>query len=192
MTPRDYTKLSLAEVREDLAAIARDTETTFAGLNAQQLNWRPDEQRWSMAQCFEHLLTSNDLMFRGAQAALDATAPGSVWRRLPGWPGFAGRALIRSQSPQATRKYVAPPSSRPAVSASDADVVQRFLQQLRSAAERAATLDEGLAARTIMTSPFLRVITYSVLDGWRLLVAHARRHVEQARRVMQAPAFPKA
>jgi hypothetical protein len=192
MTPRDYTKLSLADVREDLNAIARDTETTFAGLNAQQLNWRPDEQRWSVAQCFEHLLTSNDLMFRGAQAALDATEPGSVWRRLPGWPGFAGRALIRSQSPQATRKYTAPPSSRPALSAIDADVVQRFLQQLKSAAERAGALDEGLAARTIMTSPFLRVITYSVLDGWRLLVAHARRHVEQARRVMQAPAFPKA
>ena len=192
MTPRDYTTLSLADVREDLDAIARDTETTFGGLNTQQLNWRPDEQRWSVAQCFEHLLTSNDLMVRGAQAALDATAPGSVWRRLPGWPGFAGRALIRSQSPQATRKYIAPPSSRPALSAIDGDVVRRFLQQLKNAAERAGALDEGIAARTIMTSPFLRVVTYSVLDGWRLLVAHARRHVEQARRVTQAPGFPKS
>lgn len=192
MTPRDYTTLSLADVREDLDAIARDIETTFGGLNTQQLNWRPDEQRWSVAQCFQHLLTADEMMLQAAAAALDGTAPGSVWRRLPGWPGFAGRALIRSQSPQATRKYVAPPSSRPAVSAIDCDVVRRFLQQLQSAAERAGALDEGFAARTIMTSPFLRVITYSVLDGWRLLLAHARRHVEQAERVTQASGFPKS
>ena len=43
-----------------------------------------------------------------------------------------------------------------------------------------------------MTSPFARIITYSVLDGWRLMLAHDRRHVEQARRVVQSPEFPKA
>jgi hypothetical protein len=42
-----------------------------------------------------------------------------------------------------------------------------------------------------MTSPFVRVITYSVLDGWRLMLAHDRRHVEQAKRVMATPGFPK-
>jgi hypothetical protein len=29
-----------------------------------------------------------------------------------------------------------------------------------------------------------------VLDGCRLMVAHDRRHMEQARRVMQMPGFP--
>jgi len=190
MTPKDYTTLSLAEVRAELDAIARDTETSFGGLDARQLNWRPEATRWSVAQCFEHLLAANALMVRAADAALHGTAPRSVWRRLPGWPGFAGRALIRSQSPHATRKFIAPPKSRPTPSALDAAIVPRFLEQLSGDAERAAALDEGMAARTIMTSPFLRVITYSVLDGWRLLVAHAWRHVEQARRVRQAPEFP--
>ena len=35
-----------------------------------------------------------------------------------------------------------------------------------------------------MTSPFVHFITCRVLDGWRLMVAHNRRHFEQARRVM--------
>jgi hypothetical protein len=43
-----------------------------------------------------------------------------------------------------------------------------------------------------MTSPFVRFITYSVLDGWRLAVAHDRRHFEQARRVTLMPEFPKS
>ena len=192
MTPKDYTRLSLAEVRSELGAIARDTENSFGGLDARQLNWRPDETGWSVAQCFQHLLTSNQLMVRAAETALDGAAPRSVWRRLPGWPGFAGRALIRSQSPQTTRKFKAPPTARPSSSALEADIVPRFLAQLSNESARAAALDEGIAARTIMTSPFLRVITYSVLDGWRLLVAHAWRHVEQAKRVTQTPEFPRS
>jgi hypothetical protein len=50
-------------------------------------------------------------------------------------------------------------------------------------------LDET-SAGVVMVSPFVRVISYTVLDGWRLVVAHDWRHVEQARRVMQAPGFP--
>jgi hypothetical protein len=170
--------------------VTADVRTSFGQLDARQLNWRPDAARWSVAQCFEHLLTANALMVRAADAALHGTGPRSVWRRLPGWPGFAGRALIRSQSPQTTRKFIAPPKSRPTPSALDGGIVPRFLEQLSSDGVRAAALDEGAAARTIMTSPFLRIVTYSVLDGWRLLVAHAWRHVEQARRVRQAPEFP--
>jgi hypothetical protein len=52
------------------------------------------------------------------------------------------------------------------------------------------SLDERAATTTIMTSPFLKAITYSVLDGCRLIVAHDHRHFEQARRVMQSPGFP--
>ena len=40
-----------------------------------------------------------------------------------------------------------------------------------------------------MTSPFIRVVTYSVLDGWRLALAHDCRHLEQARRVASSPGF---
>ena len=41
-----------------------------------------------------------------------------------------------------------------------------------------------------MVSPFVAFITYTVLDGWRVIVAHGRRHLEQARRVTQSPGFP--
>jgi hypothetical protein len=41
-----------------------------------------------------------------------------------------------------------------------------------------------------MVSPFVAFITYSVLDGCRLIVTHERRHFEQARRVTQEPGFP--
>jgi hypothetical protein len=42
-----------------------------------------------------------------------------------------------------------------------------------------------------MVSPFVSQITYSVLDGYRLIAAHQRRHFEQAERVATHPAFPR-
>jgi len=50
-------------------------------------------------------------------------------------------------------------------------------------------LDEPRARRVIMTSPFVSFITYSVLDGARLILAHDHRHIQQADRVLQLPGF---
>ena len=186
----DYTTLSLADVKTALADIGRDVEHSFGPLHARQLNWRPDATRWSVAQCLEHLLTTNRLMFSRADDALNPAFPRTIWQRLPGLPAMFGKLLVRSQAPQTTRKYKAPAPARPSTSDIATDVVQRFVAQHREAVDRVAALDEGRAARTIMTSPFARVITYSVLDGWRLIVAHDRRHVDQARSVTQAAEFP--
>jgi hypothetical protein len=41
-----------------------------------------------------------------------------------------------------------------------------------------------------MVSPFASVIAYSVLDACRIIVAHERRHFEQARSGTQTPGFP--
>ena len=84
----DYTVLSLADVRNGLDDIARETQATFGGFDGRQLNWRPDETRWSVAQCFEHLLTANRLMFlaggrpESCAAAYRLAAPAGPTGRL--------------------------------------------------------------------------------------------------------------
>ena len=188
----DYATLSLAEVRTGLDAVARDVQETFGRFTARQLNWRPDARQWSVAQCFEHLVTANQLMFRAAEEALDDASPRTIWQRLPVLPGILGRMLVRSQAPGGARKFKAPAKAAPSMRDVAPDVVQRFLTQQRDAVTRVEALDEGKAAGTIMTSPFVAVVTYSVLDGWRLVYAHNRRHIEQARRVTQSSAFPSS
>jgi hypothetical protein len=190
-SPIDYTTLALAEVRAALDAVALDAEATFGGLDVRQLNWRPDPTRWSVAQCLEHLLVSNTLMRRAAEDALNPARPRSLWQRLPVLPGVFGRLLIRSLTPGATRRFTAPPKAQPAESHLGADVVRRFVEQHRDVISWMQGLDERQAERAIMTSPFIRVVTYSVLDASRLVAAHNRRHVEQARRVTQSPGFPE-
>jgi hypothetical protein len=186
----DYTRLTLAEVESGLVAVAAEVRSTFSRLDTRQLNWQVGADRWSVAQCLDHLLAANRLMLRAADDALAGSAPRSVWQRLPILPAVLGRMLIRSQSPGATRRFTAPVQAHPASSGIEADIVQRFLAQHQDAVARLQALDADRAARAIMTSPFIKVVTYSVLDGWRLILAHDRRHVQQAHGVMRSPGFP--
>lgn len=186
----DYTALSLAQVKSGLDEVVRETQAAFGGLEDRQLNWRPDAGQWSVGQCFEHLLTVNRLILQASTSALDVSRPRTIWERMPVLPGVLGRMLIRSQAPESARKYTAPSSARPAASDIAGDIIGRFMEHQRDSAAWLHSLGEQDAIRAIMTSPFIRVVTYSVMDGWRLMLAHDRRHFEQARRVLTSPGFP--
>ena len=187
----NYTTLSLAEVRTSLENIAQDAADSFGVLDTTRINWRPDATRWSVAQCLDHLVVANRLMRQAAEDALRDRAPRSLWQRLPVVPGLMGRMLIRSQQPDSTRKFTAPAPARPSASDISADIVERFVEQHRALVQWVQALDEARAERTVMTSPFVRVVIYSVLDGFRVIVAHDHRHLEQARRVTRETGFPR-
>src|SRR5437870_13594083 len=44
-------------------AITDETLAGFGDLTAQQLNWKPSAEQWSVAQCFDHLVTANEAFF---------------------------------------------------------------------------------------------------------------------------------
>jgi hypothetical protein len=60
----DYATLSLTDVTSGLDDVRREAQETFGGLDVRQLNWRPDAVRWSVAQCFDHLLKAIALSSR--------------------------------------------------------------------------------------------------------------------------------
>src|SRR5215831_12004146 len=184
----NYTKLSLGEIQTAIADVAYDVRGTFGDLDERQLNWRPDPTRWSIAQCFDHLVRGNELLLAAAETALNAP-PKTMWQRVPVLPTVYGWILIRSQSPHARGRYNAPVQARPTTSQIPGDILQRFVAQHDAAEEWTQGIDQRSAERAVMVSPFIDFVTYSVLDGLRLLVAHDRRHFEQARRVRQSPGF---
>src|SRR5688500_14511672 len=86
----NFVALSLAEVVAEFSATARDTTAVFGRLDDRQLNWRPDVTRWSVAQCFDHLLSADREMFRALDAATDPARPPTLWQRVPVLPGVFG------------------------------------------------------------------------------------------------------
>ena len=185
-----YTTLSPAQLADEFSAIARDAATAFAGFGGTQLNWQPHADSWSIAQCFDHLLKADHEMLQAIGRALDRRVTPTVWQRLPLWPRLFGWMLITSQAPGSKQKYTAPARAQPVSSDIAPDTIERFIAWQHIGIAGLRTLSAADAQR-IMMSPFVAQITYSVLDGYRLIAAHQRRHFEQATRVTAHPEFPR-
>lgn len=189
MSRRNYTKLSPPDLADEFRAVARDAVDVFGRYDSGQLNWTPAVDRWSVAQCFDHLVKSETEMSGAVARALDPAASRTLWQRLPLWPRLFGRLLVTSMSPDATRTFAAPATAVPAASDIPAAIVDRFVAcQARLAAAVDALAPDD--APRVMVSPFMTFVTYSVLDGYRLIAAHQRRHFNQARRVTESAGFP--
>lgn len=169
--------------------VADETKATFSPLTPVQLNWKPSAEQWSVAQCFEHLLTSN----KGYFPIIDNVLAGqkqTLWQSMPGLPGLAGKLLIKSLDPAATRKLKAPKSFQPSESDISSSVINDFVEQQARIVEKMKATAHLNLEKIVISSPALGAITYSLMDAYRIIVVHEQRHFQQARRVTEEQGFP--
>ena len=176
---------------EELKAITDEARETFGKLSAAQLNWRPGAEQWSVGQCFEHLIKTNRSFFPTLEQISRGERKGRTWERLSPFSGFFGRLVLSSLKPESARKFKAPRGLRPSSSDVEAAVVEQFAAHQGELAELMRATAGLDLRRTVVTSPISGFVTYSLMDGFRIVVMHERRHFAQARRVTESAAFPR-
>ncbi|HKU76967.1 MAG TPA: DinB family protein [Pyrinomonadaceae bacterium] len=186
----DYKTADLPSLMAAVKQIAADTKSTFAQLSPSQLNWKPSAERWSVGQCFDHLLSSNKGYFPIVDDVLKGRKQ-SVWESMPLLPGLAGKLLIKSLDPASTHKIKAPKRFQPAQSDIRASVISDFVDQQTQIAEQMKASEHLDLEKIVITSPVSAAITYSLMDAYRIIVVHEHRHFQQAKRVTEETAFPK-
>ena len=191
-TGTDVKSGELARFVEELGAVTAEARKVFGRLSAEQLNWKPSAERWSVGQCFDHLIQTNRTFFADMERIAKGTFKSSTWARVSPLSGLFARLILRSLDPVKGRKSKAPRVFLPASSDVDADVIEKFAEHQRELTERMRATAARDLRRTMVTSPVAAVATYSLFDAYRIVVAHERKHFEQARRVMEEPGFPRA
>jgi DinB superfamily len=187
----DYQKLTLPMIFDEAEAIAGDAKTFFGHLNLQQLNWKPAADSWSVAQCLDHLISANREYYPVFDRIMKGEYRKTILHGIPILPALFGRVMIKAVSPGSRRKFKAPGAARPSSSSIDPQIVDRFISHQRETLAKMRSLENRGSAGMIITSPFVSVVVYSLLDTFRLIVAHERRHFAQAQRVMEADGFPR-
>jgi hypothetical protein len=185
----DYRKANLLSLITAANNVANEAKTTFGGLTPAQLNWKPSAERWSVAQCFDHLLASN----KGFLPIIDSVLTGqkrTFWQSVPVLPGFWGKLLIKSLDPEKGRKLKAPKNFQPAESDISGSVIDDFVAQQATIVEKMKATEHLELEKIIISSPAAAVITYSLMDAYRVIVVHEARHFQQARRVTDESGFP--
>jgi DinB superfamily len=186
----DYRTADLPSLITAVKQIAAETKSTFGHLSPTQLNWKPSAERWSVGQCFDHLLTSNNGYFPIVDDVLKGRKQ-SIWESMPLLPGLAGKLLIKSLDPASTRKIKAPKRFEPAQSDISASVINDFIEQQTRIGEKMKATEHLNLEKIVITSPVAAVVTYSLMDAYRIIVVHEHRHFQQAKRVTEETAFPK-
>jgi DinB superfamily len=176
-------------VTSELQTISADTQKAFGKLSAEQINWKPSETDWSVGQCFEHLIKSNELFFDKLDEIADGKHKHSFLESYSPLSGFFGNLLIGSLKKD-ERKFKAPTQKIVPPSEIDAEIIEKFVShqaELISKIKRTGLADWN---KIKITSPFMRLMTYKLSDGFQAIVEHEKRHFRQAERVMQESDFP--
>jgi len=173
----------------ELKDASDDAQKTFGHLNAEQINWKPSADGWSVGQCFEHLIKANLLFFPELEKIASGTRKNSFLENYSPLSSFFGNLLVKSLQKDG-RKFKAPSQAIVPPSEIDANIVEQFAVHQREVIEQVKSTEKADWQRTIITSPFMKLMTYKLADGFRVVVEHERRHFRQAERVMQAENFP--
>jgi hypothetical protein len=173
---------------EQLDAAEADARALTGGLTEAQGAWRPQPGAWSIAECLEHLGTSNDVYLLPMREAAARARRRHALRRGPAVPGILGGLFVRSMGPRqaSSPRFRSPHQIAPRPSPGLVDAFEHFVSsQGRVRGFLSEFWDLDLVG-TRFANPFVRGLGWSLATGLHVITAHERRHLRQARTVQQA------
>jgi hypothetical protein len=175
-------------IKTEFESVSKDVQDSFGPLTPEQLNWKPRSESWSVAQCLDHLIKSNEEFFPEFDKVAAGTRKNSFWESISPLSGTAGKFLVsvlqKDDKRVKTNQKMTPPSDIAA------DIVEAFLKHQKALAGKVESIRDAEWDKIVVTSPFMKLMTYRLSSGLQALVEHEKRHVRQAKRVMAAEGFP--
>ena len=185
----DFLESIVAEAEKNNAA----ARTVAADLTEPQLNWKPAPQKWSIAQCLEHLAITSGEFDKYFTNALEIARAKLAVKSAPAYqPSLVGGWLARQVNPEGGRNLPAPKVFRPSEASTITGSLEMFLKQQAKFVDfvrQSAGVDYN---KTRLRSPVTPLMRYSLADAFVITVLHGQRHLQQARRVREMPEFPRS
>ena len=163
----------------------KDIQEATRGLSAAQWNFKPNFFRWSVAECLEHIATSEGFLFNFVDQAMKSPAQAPKDSTTA---AQADAALLKAVGDRST-KFTAPEPLRPTHHSSPQELLSKF------AASRAHTIAFAKTAPDDIRNHCAKSpVGTNCTDTyqWLLLIAsHSERHLAQLLEVKADPNFPK-
>lgn len=190
----DLASRELTRSAGELRATGRDAEALAAPLSPARLWWRPEPDAWSIGECLEHLVLTGEAYLEVLDESIAEGRRRGLVAERPYRTGLVGRWLAALLEPPPRFGVPAPGRIRPRRpgpgGGPDASPLPRF-EALRGRLGERLEAADGLDLRRIrVTSPFFWWLRFDLGSAFRIVAAHERRHLWQARRVREHESFP--
>lgn len=169
----------------EIDKVTDEVSECFGNLNADQLNLKSSPDRWSIAQCLEHLIVVNRSYFPVLQSLHEGTYRKPWTARVGFIVDFLGNTVLKAVMPDRRKKTRTFTIWEPQASDLPGDIVKKFTDHQEELKKRIRESQDLLDQDTVISSPANRLIVYRLNKAFDIIVAHEKRHVEQAKAVLE-------
>jgi len=193
------------EFRREFERLADEADLLASGLTDEQFTWNPSaatsdreaaqqplkQARWSIAQCIDHL----NVTARLYQPRLDEGIANAIRQGLYGEGPFKywwlARMFVRMQEPPPRFRVKTPAAFQPPPARTRREIMAAFRAYQVQYVDRLRQANGLDLARAKVRSPVAAWVYMPLGTGFAAMTAHERRHLWQARKVMEIAGFPK-
>ncbi len=170
---------------EKLNEISKSVENNFGPLNPTQLNWKSEPNVWSIAQCLQHLIVSNEKYFPIFENVSSGKHKMTFWEKYNPLTNYTGKTMVKTLGPVVTKKFVSPKLFLPAFSEIKSSIIDEFLAHQNKLTAFYTKLKDEKYDNVIVTSPVAALLSIKLRDVQTILVVHEERHLQQMIRIKE-------
>ena len=171
--------------RAQFEQLASEADALVGPLTDLAFTWQPAPDSWSVVQCIDHLnSTAREYLPMLDHGIADAIRRG-LYNPGPYTYNWIGRLMAWTVDPDTRIKAKAPRAFLPPVNRPRHDVMAAFRAYQVQYIDRLRQANGLDLARARVASPVVRWIRMPLGSGFAMMIAHERRHLQQARRVVQ-------
>lgn len=180
----------LGSLIEQLDEVLVDARALTEGLTPEQFTWKPDERRWSIGQCLEHI-TRSIWLYPAEIERMTGEARARAESARPYREGWFSRWIVRNMEPPPRMRIRTKRSVDPGNDLDRDTVVREFERALARLQDLMLAADGVSLRHGRMRSPFAPILQFTLAQTFAINLAHSRRHLWQARQVRKHPNFPE-
>jgi len=179
---QDITTMEREQALRYLSETRAGVVEAVKGLSEGQFNFKPAPDRWSVAECLEHISIVEDTVLNGVRPRLEKAPAPAADRNFK-----QTDSLILTAVPDRSTKIKAPPRLEPTRTSTPAAILEHFL------ASRQETVN-WLKSDADLRGHVIDHPVLGPLDGYEWILAaagHSERHTKQILEVKADANFPK-
>lgn len=163
----------------------------FNSLSENQVNWKPSDDVWSIAECVDHLIVTNQLYFNEFEKQFSQTQLTTDCSQTLVKHKFISRFIIKSVDPNNLKKVKTFPVFQPSSSKHTKEVLKRYSDLQNAFINLLSSVKDLNLNKYIMSSPASKFIKENFCDVLEIIRLHDRRHFNQAQQLLNHINFPK-
>jgi DinB family protein len=171
-------KKSLAEIRAEVAAVNEAAQRLCADLTEEQMAWRPQPGKWSIAENLVHLNVTTQLYVPHIQKALSQAREKGLTGSGTFELGMIGKFFVVDYlEPPFRMKSKAPKVIRPILQGPASDALPQFLRSQELFLKQVDAAEGMDLGRAVFVSPFSSLFRMKLIAAFAAIPAHNRRHL---------------